>query len=137
MVCIYCGKKTQVVNSRNQKKLNQTWRRRKCPSCLNVFTSIERINLASSLVFKNKTNIIENFQKEKLFLSIYKSLGHRLNSIEDSVAITDTVVSNILMKLKSPLIQRDVLIKVTLKVINKFDKTGAVHYSAYHRLAKN
>ena len=137
MVCIYCGKKTQVVNSRNQKKLNQTWRRRKCPSCKNVFSTIERINLASSLVIKNRTNKIEGFQREKLFLSIYESLGHRKNPIEDSAAITDTVVSNLLERIKSPLIERSDLIKTCLVVIKNFDKTGAVHYAAYHPVIRS
>ncbi len=132
MVCIYCGSKTNVVNSRGQTRLKQVWRRRKCPNCKNIITTIERINFSSSLLVSTKTGKVEEFLKEKLLLSIYDSLGHRKDAINDAVAITDTIMSNILKSLKTPLIDRSTLINTSVKVLTKFDKPAAVHYKAYY-----
>lgn len=134
MVCIYCDSKTQVVNSRSQQRLKQVWRRRKCVKCHNIFTTIEHINFSGSILIENKSGKTENFIKEKLLLSIYSSLGHRIDPLGDSIAITDTIVSNLLKTLKSPLISRDTLINTSVSVLNKFDKPAAVHYKAYYPL---
>jgi transcriptional repressor NrdR len=136
MVCIYCSNKTQVVNSRNQTRLKQVWRRRKCSNCLNIFTTVERINLSNTLLISNKTGKVEDFLKEKLLLSIYDSLGHRDDPIRDAAAITDTIISNVLKSLKTPLIRREVLINISHDVLKKFDKAAAVHYLAYYPVNK-
>jgi len=132
MVCIYCGSKTQVTNSRNQKRLKQVWRRRKCTKCSNLFTTIEKINFSNTLVIANNKGKVEDFLKEKLLFSIYDSLGHRVNAIGDAAAITDTIMSNVLKTLKTPVIDRDSLINISYAVLKKFDKSAAVHYLAYY-----
>ena len=132
MVCIYCGSKTQVVNSRPQKTSKQTWRRRKCLNCSVIFSTIERINFSNSLVITNKNDKIEDFVKEKLLLSIYDSLRHRKDSINDSISLTDTVMSRVLINLNTPVIDRNKLIRIVHGVLNRFDKSAAVHYLAYY-----
>jgi len=134
MVCIFCDGKTQVVNSRLQKKQQQVWRRRKCPNCKNIFTTIERIDYSSSLLIDKIDGKTEHFVKEKLLLSIYSSLGHRKDPVGDSIAITDTIIAKVLKTIKTPLISRNVLIGISTDVLNRFDKTAAVHYKAYHPL---
>ena len=132
MVCVYCGSKTQVTNSRNQKRLKQVWRRRKCTKCSNLFTTIERIDFSSTLLIVDEADNIEVFVKVRLFLSIYESLGHRVDAIGDAAAITDTVMSNVLKTLKTPLIKRESIVSIAYEVLKKFDKPAAVHYLAYY-----
>jgi len=136
MVCIYCGAKTKVVNSRGQKRLKQVWRRRKCFNCNNIFTTIEHINFSGSLIIENSSGKIEHFVKEKLLLSIYDSLGHRKDALGDSLAITDTIMSKVLNSLKTPLINRYDLINISASVLSRFDKSAAVHYKAYYPVKK-
>lgn len=132
MVCIYCGKATKVVNSRPQNKLKQVWRRRQCLNCKSLFTTTERIDLAKSLVLVKTDQKLEPFIKEKLLLSIFRSLGHRKSATSDAIAITDTVMAKLLKKLTSPLITPDTVIKQTSLVLSNFDQAANVHYLAYH-----
>lgn len=137
MVCIYCGGKTKVINSRHQARLKQVWRRRKCLSCSNLFSTIEHINFSNTLVITSKSGKIEDFVKEKLLFSIYDSLGHRNDAINDAIALTDTIMSNVLKTLKTPLIDREALINISSNVLRKFDKSAAVHYLAYYPIEKS
>jgi len=136
MVCIYCGAKTQVTNSRNQKKLKQVWRRRKCVNCSNIFTTIERIDYSTTLLIANNKGEVEEFIRDKLLLSIFQSLGHRASPIADAAAITDTIMSYVLNSLKTAVIKRDTLITISFNVLKKFDNAAAVHYLAYYPLEK-
>src|SRR5579872_3157022 len=49
MNCIYCGGRTEVTNSRRQKRNNQVWRRRQCLKCKTVVTTQETIDYSSAL----------------------------------------------------------------------------------------
>jgi transcriptional regulator NrdR family protein len=137
MVCLYCRGKTQVVNSRHQKRLNQTWRRRKCSSCSNIFSTTEKINYSTTLLITNKTGTISDFSKDKLLLSVYRSLGHRDDAINDAVALTDTIMSSIIKPLATPLVDTASIVKTTYLVLSNFDKAAAVHYRAYYPLSKD
>ena len=132
MVCVYCGGETQVVNSRPQVKLMQVWRRRKCKSCGSIFSTSERIDLSGTLLIKKNDQTIEGFIREKLLLSIYRSLGHRKSAVSNSIAITNTIISKLLKNPSKPLIDRKQLIETSYEVLNHFDKAAAVHYSAYY-----
>jgi len=92
MTCIYCAGKTQVINSRHQKRPNQVWRRRKCATCGNVWSTIEAVNYALALAVRQPAGNIEAFLREKLFISIYESCKHRPNALEDAEALTGTVI---------------------------------------------
>ena len=74
MVCIYCGNKTSIVNSRLIKKSNQKWRRHKCLHCNAVFTTIENYQLSTCLLVQGANNKTEPFSVNKLFLSIYQAV---------------------------------------------------------------
>jgi transcriptional repressor NrdR len=134
MDCYICGKDTKVVNSRLQSRLNQVWRRRLCDNCKYLFTTIEKIDLERSMSVKTKTNAIVPFVREKLLISINKSLGHRKEHVSEAVALTDTVISKLQNHYKNSLIDRGGIIDTTIKVLKNFDKTASVHYSAYHKI---
>lgn len=134
MVCVFCKSPTAVINSRSQRKLHQTWRRRKCSSCGNIFTTIEVIDLSKSILVEGKNPKLEPFLREKLLFSVHASLSHSPNATIDSVALTNTIVAQLFKGLQRPIINRDQLIKVTSSVLKRFDKAAYVHYLAHHPL---
>ncbi len=133
MVCIYCGSGTSVVNSRVQKLSNGVWRRRKCQRCNAIFTSIEKPYYPTSIVISSNRSTVLPFLPEKLFLSVYECLKHRQNPIEDAKHICDTITRKMISssvddnEIKNTELRN--LVNVTL---NRFDRTAAIHYQAFH-----
>jgi transcriptional regulator NrdR family protein len=132
MVCIYCGSKTKVINSRSQKKLNQTWRRRECLNCRAVVTSVEGVNLPTSVLFIRNQGVSEPFQRDILFISVYESLLHRNDAVVAATALTSTVLSKLMDQIEQAGLQRQNVIQTTTEVLKRFDKAAAVHYQAYY-----
>ena len=134
MDCFICDGKTSVVNSRPQLRLKQVWRRRLCKNCGYIFTTIEKIDLERSMMVKFNNQHLEEFVREKILISIRDSLGHHKDPINDSIAITDTIISKLYKNNQSPLIDRNNIVKTTLEVLKHFDKASYIHYQAYHKL---
>ncbi len=134
MVCIYCGKDTEVTNSRLQKKSNQIWRRRKCLTCGSVFTTEETVATGGTLLFRNAKGGIEPFQRDKLFLSVLDSLRHRKTAVSDATALTATIWSRLLPLVQEAGLERDQTVIIAHDVLKKFDKAAASAYQAYHPL---
>jgi transcriptional repressor NrdR len=132
MVCIYCGHETQVINSRLQKRTNQVWRRRKCVSCQATFTTHEMAAYEGSWRVKDGSGSLFPFNKNKLFLSIYKSLGHRTLALEDATALTDTVMAKLLANAQDGLLEASDITTAAKTVLKHFDTAAAVHYTAFH-----
>ena len=134
MVCVYCGKKTQVTNSRLQRQNNHTWRRRACLECNSIFTTIERPDLAGTVFVANAHNKDLNpFNRDRLFLSIYKSCEHRPTALEDASGITQIVISNLLVgATRAALISAATIAEVTATTLGRFDQSAAAIYKAYH-----
>ncbi len=137
MVCIYCGSKTQVTNSRQQKRLNHGWRRRECSGCGAVFTTIEEADYGSSLAVRPldtaKHSHIKPFSRDKLFVSVLKAVGHRKTAVADASALTATIIANLLAGSTAAVLSPDDIIKSTLVVLGNFDAVAALQYDVYHR----
>ena len=134
MVCIYCGGATYITNSRQQRKLNRKWRRRKCQTCGQLFTTIESMQENTSLMIDKSPAEPRflPFSRDNLFVSIYKCCGHRSTALSDASLITDTIISRLLPIVEKsciplPLIQQQAYI--TLK---RFDPLAATYYKAYY-----
>jgi len=134
VICIYCGSKTRVSNSRAQKKTNQTWRRRKCLDCNGVFTSSEAVDFSSSLLYQRDANHVEPLSRDKLYISVYKACQHRKNAVSDATALTSTIIGKLMPKVRQASLQRNDIISVTSEVLNRLDKAASVQYTAYHPL---
>lgn len=132
MICIFCGHKLEVTNSRAQRKLNQVWRRRQCPDCKALFTTDERIDLSKSLRVQYNTKQIEPFWRDILFTSVYESCKHRDTAAKDATALTDTVITRVLRKKYGAIVTRDQLVAITTEVLRRFDKASLAHYKAFH-----
>ena len=133
MVCIYCSGKTQVTNSRPQKRLNRTWRRRECQNCHAVFTSVEAADLSGSIVVRHPQSPVQPFNRDKLFVSLYRSLGHRRTAVGDAGALCDTVVAKLLHGEAQASISPSDIVVTAYETLKRFDEAAAVQYQAYHR----
>lgn len=131
MVCIHCGGKTKVGNSRRQQRGNQVWRRRQCLKCGAVFSTLEAVQYELAWTVRREKRF-EPFSRDKLFLSLYRSCQHRKHALKDASGLTDTVI-NKLRGLAAGGALNGADIALTAQVaLNRFDKAASVHYRAYH-----
>ena len=136
MVCIYCGSKTQITNSRPQGRSHSTWRRHHCASCKATFTTQERVDLAASVAFTNNKGTDEPFVREKLLQSLYECLKHRPQALTDALALADTVINTLLPKVNQASLPRNLVAQSAYQVLQRFDRAAAVQYRAYHPVPK-
>ncbi len=132
MVCIFCGHRLAVSNSRAQRKLNQVWRRRQCTDCGALFTTNELVDLSKSLRVQYTTKRLEPFQRDILFTSLYEACKHRKQPAKDAAALTDTVIARMFRKKYGVIVARDQLCIIATAVLQRFDRAAMVHYRAYH-----
>ncbi|MBW3569115.1 hypothetical protein KY385_03230 [Candidatus Parcubacteria bacterium] len=133
MICVFCGKETNVVNSRPGKRHPSVWRRRKCDYCKAAFSSREKPDFAISVRVKKQAGIYEPFLEDKLFISIKESLSHRSDALEASRQLTDTITAQI-FPLKGGYLKPEEIIATAYAVIRRFDRAAATYYRAHHRL---
>ena len=131
MVCPYCGGKTQVFNSRSQKRTNSTWRRRKCTECSSLFTTEESYELSTVLRVKTDTGKLQPFSTAKLLISVYECCKHLKPPEKDSQALTDTICKDIL-DLQKPIITPKEIASVAHYALKRLDNAAATQYSAFH-----
>lgn len=134
MVCIYCNGKTQVINSRAQKRSNQIWRRRSCLECNAIFTTIEAIDASQALSVLYPDESLRPFSRDMLLLSIYDSMRHRKSPSAEATELVFTIWKLLMPHIKDGTIPRSTIISVTGKVLDRFDKPAGVHYKAFHPL---
>lgn len=131
MVCIYCGGKTKTTNSRG-KKSSATWRRRQCLTCSAVFTTREAPDLGLSLRLEDSYGALLPFSRDKLVISLHRSLSHRKTALGDVSGLADTIIASLLANARGGVIKHDSLIEQTLLVLERFDKAAYTHYRAHH-----
>lgn len=132
MVCIYCSTKLITTNSRSQKRLPGTWRRRSCPSCNAIITTTETVDYPTALVVKRHDNGLEAFARDKLFVSLYECLKHRKTALKDATALTDTIIGKVLSGATQAQITSSDITMIATDVLKRFDKAASVQYAAYH-----
>lgn len=130
MVCIYCGEKTITKNSRGRLGGLTTWRRKECSSCFAVYTTLETVDLSSSIRVQKKKGI-EPFIYEKLFVDVYDSLLHRKTAHTDAKELSATILSK-LLPIKSGVVSSEEIKHSTLEVLKHFDKPAYIYFGARH-----
>lgn len=133
MVCVQCGSKTSVENSRHQIRTNRVWRRRQCQKCGTVFTTEEQIDYSGIWRVRPPKGPLRPFERDKLFVSLLRSCQHRKTAISDAVALTDTVINKLLTHIEDGVIESGHIIEVAQVALSRFDNAAGVHYAAYHR----
>lgn len=137
MKCIYCFNETEVTNSRPRSLNPSVWRRRKCKQCVAQFSTNELPEYHRSIVIKSTSSKLYPFSRDKLFLSLYKSLGHRKDSIDSATELTNTVISKLLRlntsdKDKGVYTTKE-LAKASYETLKRFDSFAGNNYKAYHK----
>jgi transcriptional regulator NrdR family protein len=133
MVCITCGLETQIINSRLQKRANSVWRRRRCLHCSAIFTTREQADLSALWRVQINNLDMEPFSRDRLLLSLYKSLQHRPTAINDAGGLTDTIISELRPLSSSGLLPRQQIITTATQVLARFDTVASNLYQAYHK----
>lgn len=133
MVCVQCGSPTQVINSRHQKRANQVWRRRRCRQCSAVFTSEESAAYGAAWAVLGPSGALKPFSRDKLFLSLHRSLQHRSTALEDAAGLTDTVIEKLSGAVKDGVIESRTIVSTVQVALTRFDKAAGTHYAAFHK----
>lgn len=134
MFCVNCfSKDTRVVNSRPHKKYAAVWRRRKCPECTTIFTTIERPSLAENTPVYLESGKSKAFNLGKLIISIARAFSHDPKAGEyQSLWLAQTVENTLSSQHK--VITPDDIAAITHQVLQRFDELAAVQYAARHQL---
>lgn len=131
MVCIYCDGKTQVINSRPQKRNNQIWRRRQCLSCGVIFTTHEGIDLSSLLIVEIGSKP-RPFLVDKLFTEVLLAMQDHKNCYETARETTNTIVAKLLKTPGKPVYDTRQISKITAQVLKRLDRHAWLRYLAEH-----
>lgn len=131
MKCPFCRETTtEVYNSRTTRFATQIWRRRKCLSCHESFTTYEAPDLGFLKVVK-KTGKKQRYSRAKLYSGIYGaflSIPAKETTVD---AVTDTIEAKLLDTKKSELTTAEIA-TVVLVTLKHFNTAAFLRYLAYH-----
>lgn len=96
-----------------------------------VFTTSESPDLFRALSVR-RLRKIEPFSRDKLFLSIHGTLGHRKTATEDASALTATALGKLWGLVSDGSVEDREITLVVGEVLAAFDKAAATAYTAYH-----
>jgi transcriptional regulator NrdR family protein len=132
MVCVHCGGKTAVTNSRHQKNANQVWRRRACQNCGTVFTTEESAAYGGAWAVQSASGAISPFSRDKLLLSVHESLKHRPDALNDAAGVTATIIHKLSGVAEDGRLERQTIRNAAQVALNRFDKAASAHYMVFH-----
>lgn len=98
-----------------------------------MFTTVEGADFATSLVVRNKSGTLTPFSRDRLFISILRSVGHRKDSLSAANALAATIMARLLQDAETAAIKSSDITAGSLHVLKRFDKAAAVQYAAYHK----
>jgi transcriptional repressor NrdR len=131
MVCVQCGHKIDVTNSRHQRRGNSVWRRRHCPACGALFTTGERVDYGAIWRVRNGGRL-EAFSRDKLFLSLYEAVRHRTTALADAAGLADTVINKLGSQVVDGVLESPAIARTVQVALNRFDHAASVAYQAFH-----
>ena len=138
MICIYCFHgKTTITNSRGNKKGAATWRRHACPSCGNVFTSLETPVMGDNYHIANESDGSDTpYSRARLSASLLRSFGHlsgpELYTTIDS--LLDTAERNLIASAYRGTLSKDELGMIVYEMLKNFDPVASMQYAAQNGL---
>ena len=72
------------------------------------------------------------FLRDKLFISLYKAVGHRPDAAHDAIGLTATVISKLNKAVQNGSVTTTAIATLSLETLHRFDKAAATFYQAYH-----
>jgi transcriptional repressor NrdR len=132
MECPYCRKSlTEVTNTRPTRTMSQIWRRRKCLSCKETFTTHEIVDL-SHLVIIKKSGKSEMFSYIKLYSGIYgATIGSKTPNREKVVEKITREVEREILFLKKKKIHSWEIADIVLLKLRKSHTATFLRFLAY------
>lgn len=131
MVCYKCGGETEVFNSRNQKRNNQIWRRRKCKTCNFSFTTHEAIYLPA-LFNVSRGEAVEPFTPDMLLGELMIVLRDKPRPYEAARELCATITRNVLKNASDGLILAPSISFEAGKALKRFNRQAWLRYMAEH-----
>jgi transcriptional repressor NrdR len=129
MKCPYCrAESTDVFNSRPTKSGNQIWRRRRCLSCHESFTTYEAADLGF-LSIEKRSGKPQPYSRAKLFSSIYAAFAVAPQKQAEVDAVTDTIESK-LLDMQQVIITSTEVASTTLQTLKHYNTSAFVRYLA-------
>lgn len=75
---------------------------------------------------------LKPFSRDKLYLSVFKSCGHRPDAVDDAGMICDTIIKKLAGQTINGVLPSDRIKQLALVALSRFDKAAGMNYSAYH-----
>lgn len=136
MRCPFCKSvNVSVVDSRSRGDGTSIWRRRECLSCEKRFSSKERIDFSEFSV-KKRNGDKEPFSREKILMSIFKSLGKRPLDEEKLETAVDEITQEIHRNGKTD-IRSSVIGDLVLDKLKKLDPIIYIRYASVYKDFRN
>ncbi len=85
-------------------------------------------------MFQSQKKPPKPFSRDQLYTSVYEAVRHRKTAPEDARHLTDTIIKQLRATKHSAIIQRHLVVTVSLGALERFDRTAALQYRAYHPL---
>jgi transcriptional repressor NrdR len=131
MKCPFCrSTQTEVYNTRATKFQSQLWRRRRCLSCHEAFTTYEAPDLGFLQVSASDGSK-RPYSRARLYSELAAALDSAGSPAGDIDAVTDTVESK-LLDLKSSTITTTQISGVVLTTLKNFNTSAFLRYLAAH-----
>lgn len=131
MKCPFCrSPDTQVYNSRGTRHETQIWRRRRCQTCHEAFTTYEAPDLGFLKVVK-KNGLKQRYSRAKLYSGIYGaflSVPQKEMAVD---AVTDTVEAALLDTKRRELATSEIA-AVVLAALKQVNLAAFMRFLAYH-----
>ena len=133
MHCPYCGyTDTKVIDSRLIAEGLQTRRRRECPACGERFTTFETAELLMPKIIKQRNNMREPFNEQKLREGLYRALEKRPVGEEEIEKLIEDIKKDIRgtgeREVKSRLIG-----EVIMKRLRELDEVAFIRFDSVYR----
>lgn len=72
------------------------------------------------------------FLRDKLFISVHKSVQHRPAALQDAIGLTDTITSALAQQAQNGALKSHDIAVTALRTIKRFDQPAAISYQAFH-----
>lgn len=131
MKCPFCrSPKTDVYNTRRTKGGEQLWRRRRCLSCSQPFTTYEFADLGFLRVSANDGST-RPYARYRLYSALALALGTSETTANAADALLETVESR-LLDLKTTTITTREIVAAALTTLKPFSMPAYLRYLAEH-----
>lgn len=129
MKCPFCrAETTDVFNTRPTKFGTQIWRRRRCLTCHESFTTYEAADLGFIKIIK-KTGKRERYSRAKLFSGIYGAFLEISGKQTVVDAVTDTIEAKILDTKQESMTTQEIA-EITLVTLKHYNMAAFMRYLA-------